>query len=305
MLNELEHLGFHPRRSPSPAECGGVRGRRRHSAWHQDQASARALGSLPQSARRGASRRQIEATQACAMERRQQRRATAASLSLQHHGAEETSGGPVAVGRLIAHCHSTDVLQERFGQPGESSWSGGESAPGCATRGDRCGQRSERRSGGCLERRFGPGRWSEEAVVVLEQPRSDQPCSGRTLRGVDERLAGAGLPRACERAVQHRGGNEVERLAVVPQAAGNLPVVEEPWSRSERVGVDVPSPSRSGCWRGSPRAVAGRRWFAQASISARTRVGARCTARGRWPVALRRRGRHWFGTGRERRQDGT
>ena len=44
-------------------------------------------------------------------ERRQQRRATAASLSLQHHGAEETSGGPVAVGRLIAHCHSTDVLQ--------------------------------------------------------------------------------------------------------------------------------------------------------------------------------------------------
>ena len=53
----------------APPHQRGVRGRRRHSAWHQHQASARALGSLLQSARRGASRRQVEATQACAMER--------------------------------------------------------------------------------------------------------------------------------------------------------------------------------------------------------------------------------------------
>ena len=130
-----------------------------------------------------------------------------------------------------------------------------------------------------------PGALGEGSRVVLRRPSAMSRAVGRTLRGVDERLAGAGLPRACERAVQHRGGNEVERLAVVPQAAGNLPVVEEPWSRSERVGVDVPSPSRSaGGWRGSPRAVAGRRWFAQASISARTRVGARCTG-GSWTLA--------------------
>jgi hypothetical protein len=41
--------------------------------------------------------------------------------------------------------------------------------------------------------------------------------------------------RAGERAVQHRGGGEVERLAGVPKAAGDLPPVEEPWSRLKQV----------------------------------------------------------------------
>jgi hypothetical protein len=42
--------------------------------------------------------------------------------------------------------------------------------------------------------------------------------------------AGAVLARPGERAVQHRGSGEVERLAVVPQALGDLAVVDEPWS---------------------------------------------------------------------------
>ena len=74
-------------------------------------------------------------------------------------------------------------------------------------------------------------------MVVLEQPRSDQPFGGRVLGGIAESVAGAVLPRTGERAVQHRGGGEVERLAVVPQAAGDLAVVDEPWSWSERVAV--------------------------------------------------------------------
>jgi hypothetical protein len=68
----LENLGFHPRRSPS----SGMRQCQRASTSFrlaQDQMSARALGSLLQSARRGASRRQVEATRACAMEREEPR----------------------------------------------------------------------------------------------------------------------------------------------------------------------------------------------------------------------------------------
>jgi hypothetical protein len=38
-------------------------------------------------------------------------------------------------------------------------------------------------------------------------------------------------------AVQDRGRGEVERLAVVAQAAGDLAVIDEPWSWSERVDV--------------------------------------------------------------------
>ena len=78
-------------------------------------------------------------------------------------------------------------------------------------------------------------------MVVLEQPRGDQPFGGRVLRGTGERVAGTVLPRAGERAVQHRGGGEVERLPVVPQASGDLAVVDEPRSRVERVAV-VPEP---------------------------------------------------------------
>jgi hypothetical protein len=52
-------------------------------------------------------------------------------------------------------------------------------------------------------------------VVVVKQPGGDQPLSGHALRRVGERVAGAVLPRTGERAVEHRGGSEVERLAVV------------------------------------------------------------------------------------------
>ena len=74
-------------------------------------------------------------------------------------------------------------------------------------------------------------------MVVLQQPRRDQPFSGRVLGGAAESGAGAVLLRAGERAVQHRGSGEVERVAVVAQAAGDLAVVEEPWSWSKRVAV--------------------------------------------------------------------
>ena len=57
-------------------------------------------------------------------------------------------------------------------------------------------------------------------MVVLEQPRSDQTLSGRVLRRVAKSVAGSLLARAGERAVQHRGSGDVERLVVVPQAAG-------------------------------------------------------------------------------------
>lgn len=74
-------------------------------------------------------------------------------------------------------------------------------------------------------------------MVVLEQPRCDQPVSGRVLREAADSFAGALFGRAGERAVQDRGRGEVERLAVVAQAAGDLAVVDEPWSWSERVDV--------------------------------------------------------------------
>jgi hypothetical protein len=49
--------------------------------------------------------------ESCELERQQQHRATAASLSLPHHGAKGTSGAPVAAGRLIGYCRSTDVQE--------------------------------------------------------------------------------------------------------------------------------------------------------------------------------------------------
>lgn len=78
-------------------------------------------------------------------------------------------------------------------------------------------------------------------MVVFEQPGSDQLSSGGVLRGVHERVPGAVLARTGERAVQHHGGGEVERVRVVSSAAGDLAVVEEAWSWSERVVV-VPDP---------------------------------------------------------------
>ena len=54
---------------------------------------------------------------------------------------------------------------------------------------------------------------------------------------VAESVAGALLARPGERAVQDRGSGEVERLADVPQAAGDLAVVDEPRSWSERVDM--------------------------------------------------------------------
>jgi hypothetical protein len=57
------------------------------------------------------------------------------------------------------------------------------------------------------------------------------------LCGAAESSAGAVLSRAGERAVQDGSSGEVKRLAVVAQAAGDLTVVDEPWSWSERVAV--------------------------------------------------------------------
>jgi hypothetical protein len=53
-------------------------------------------------------------------------------------------------------------------------------------------------------------------VVVVKQPGGDQPLGGLVFRGVGERITGAVLPRTGERPVQHRGGREVERRAVMP-----------------------------------------------------------------------------------------
>jgi hypothetical protein len=78
-------------------------------------------------------------------------------------------------------------------------------------------------------------------VVVFEQPGGDQPVSGSVLRRVAERVAGAVLSRTGEGAVQHHRGDEVNGVAGVPQAAGDLPAVKEPWSRPEHVLV-VPEP---------------------------------------------------------------
>jgi hypothetical protein len=70
---------------------------------------------------------------------------------------------------------------------------------------------------------------------------SDQPVSGRMLRRVPERAAGALLPRTREGTVQHRGGGKVERVASVPQAASDLATVEKSWSWAKHVAV-VPDP---------------------------------------------------------------
>ena len=78
-------------------------------------------------------------------------------------------------------------------------------------------------------------------MVVFKQPGSDQPVSGRMLRRVPERAAGALLPPTREGTVQHRGGGKVERVASVPQAASDLATVEKSWSWAERVAV-VPDP---------------------------------------------------------------
>ncbi|MDQ6777244.1 MAG: hypothetical protein M3071_13730 [Actinomycetota bacterium] len=50
-------------------------------------------------------------------------------------------------------------------------------------------------------------------MVVLEQSLSKQPFSGRVFLGAAESFAGALLPRAGQRAVQHRGRGDVERPA--------------------------------------------------------------------------------------------
>ncbi len=61
-------------------------------------------------------------------------------------------------------------------------------------------------------------------------PRGDQPFGGRVFCGAAESFAGALSARAGQRAVQHCGSGEVERLVVVAQAAGDLAVVDEPGS---------------------------------------------------------------------------
>lgn len=63
-------------------------------------------------------------------------------------------------------------------------------------------------------------------MVVFQQPGGDQPVSGRVLGRVAERVAGAVLPRTGQRAIEHCGGGQVERIAGVPQAAADLPIVQ-------------------------------------------------------------------------------
>jgi hypothetical protein len=111
---------------------------------------------------------------------------------------------------------------------------------------------------------------------VMEQSRSDQPFSGRVFCGAAESFAGAVLPPAVERAMQDSSSGEIEWLAVVAQAAGDLAVVEEPrpWSERETVGVRVASGSDR-CSRGSLRVVAAHRRFGSASIPIRLLRGAR------------------------------
>jgi hypothetical protein len=65
---------------------------------------------------------------------------------------------------------------------------------------------------------------------AAEQRSAVQPPRARRAA---ESVAGALFPRAGEHAVQHRGSGDVERLVVVPQAAGDLAVIDEPRSRSE------------------------------------------------------------------------
>ena len=61
---------------------------------------------------------------------------------------------------------------------------------------------------------FGQACRPEVAVVVFEQHGSNQPVSGRMLRRVAERSAGAVLSRTGEGAVQHRARREVKRFGV-------------------------------------------------------------------------------------------
>ena len=74
-------------------------------------------------------------------------------------------------------------------------------------------------------------------MIVVQQPRNDQPFGGRVLGWAAESATGAVLPRAGERAVQDHGSSEIEWLAVVTQAASDLAVVEQPRSWSEHVAV--------------------------------------------------------------------
>ena len=97
---------------------------------------------------------------------------------------------------------------------------------------------AEKAAGGGLEGRFGALRGPQDAGVVLDQQfRGDQRCSGGVLGGATESFAGALGARSGERAVQHPGSGGVEGLVVVPDAASDLPLVDDPRSRSEHVGL--------------------------------------------------------------------
>ena len=90
------------------------------------------------------------------------------------------------------------------------------------------------------------------------------PCSSssspaaisRSAAACSASVAGALLARPGEGAVQHRGSGEVERLADVPQAAGDPAVVDEPRSWSER--VDMVSNSRPHADAARPLTARGR-----------------------------------------------
>ena len=94
-------------------------------------------------------------------------------------------------------------------------------------------------------------------MVVLEQPRCDQPVSGRVLRRVAESVAGSLSARAGERPVQHRGSGDVEGLwscrrqraaadAILPCVPCLLPECDaDAWPPRNRWNRERPSgPSR-------------------------------------------------------------
>ncbi len=82
---------------------------------------------------------------------------------------------------------------------------------------------------GALSRPVHPG-------LLFKETHSDEPRDGRPLRRA-ESLVRPFVARPGEYAMQHAGGCEVKRLAVVSHAARDLRGGDDPWSGRERVGV--------------------------------------------------------------------
>jgi hypothetical protein len=135
--------------------------------------------------------------------------------------------------------------------------------------------------------------------AALAAGRHDRPRAAPLRSAVQRpRLFG----RAGQRALQDHGSGDVEQFAVVPQAPGDLAVVDKPLVvRAYSCGDRADSgPGR--CSRDPPRGAAAPRRFDRSPIPNRTPTAAPCTAPGRWRAAPRRRGDPRCGAGRARRQ---